>query len=164
MAPVFLAVGVMVAGAVFVAAKQSQADKKEAAETAEPAVEPQKNNPFADRDNSPPARGERASSMKNTAPPGLMEEPIWVNAKVLGDKGMKLVKEAQAARKAGDEDAYQKKGYEGRELLDQALMATGDWLIDLSEAHPNDRTVNGIAEMRFRWAKEQNKMRKVKGE
>ena len=61
MAPVFLAIGALVIGALVVAVMQSKKNTEEAAAAAQAAekaaVKEQTSNPFADRDNDPKARG-----------------------------------------------------------------------------------------------------------
>ena len=163
MAPVFLAMAVLVGGALVVAVMQNKnKEKKAAAAAAAPAEIPQTSNPFADRDNDPKARDGSKIGTKNTAPEGLAETPLWADSKVMADKGMALVKEAVAARNKGDEEGYRAKGLEAQELLDEAMMNTGDWLIGLQEQHPNDRQVDRIGRQRVLWGNAMNKVRKIK--
>ncbi len=163
MMPVFVAMAVLVGGALLVAVMQNKdKDKKAAAAAAQPAETPQASNPFADRDNDPKGRDGSKIGTQNTAPEGLAETPIWADSKVMADKGMALVKEAIAARNKGDEETFKKKGIEGRDLIDEALMNTGDWLIDLQEQHPNDRQVDRIGRHRIRWGDALKKVRKIK--
>lgn len=163
MGPVFLAIAVLVGGALVVAVMQNKKkDKEEKAAAAELSVEaPQTSNPFADRDNDPKARDGSKIGTKNTAPEGLEETPLWVDAKAKAEKGMALVKEAIAARNKGDEETYRSKGLEGYDLLDEALLNTGDWLVALLEQHPGDRQVSRIERHRSRWGDSYKKVRKI---
>ncbi len=162
MAPVFLAMIVLVGGALVVAVMQNKNEEKEAAAAAAQAAEPvQTSNPFADRDNDPKARDGSKIGTKNTAPEGLDQTPLWVDAKVKADQGMALVKEASAARNKGDEEAFRAKGIQGRDLLDEALLNTGDWLISLQEMHPDDRQVARIERLRAKWGDAYKKVRKI---
>ena len=161
MGPVFLAMAVLVGAALVVAVLQNKNKAKQAAAAAaQPAAdEPQKSNPFADRDNDPRRRDGSKIGSGNTAPKGLNQTPLWLDAKAKADKGMALVKEAITARSNGDEETYKKKGLEGQELLNEALEATGDWLLALLEEHPDDRQVDGIGYTRGRWGKSYEKVR-----
>ena len=162
MAPVFIAIAVLVGGALAVAVLQNKNKEKEAETSTAPAAdEPQTSNPFADRDNSPKARDGSKIGTKNTAPEGLDQTPLWVDAKAKADKGIALVKEALAARRNGDEDTFRTKGLEGQELLDDALLHTGDWLIDLLDKHPDDRQVSRLERLRSKWGDSYKKVRKI---
>lgn len=165
MAPVFLAMAALVGGALVVAVMQNKKKEQEsaaqAADAAKEAALPPPVDVFGDRDNSPKARGGGRMAMGNTAPLGLDETPLWVESKALGAKGIALVKEAVAARKKGDEETFRSKGVEGRDILDEALMNTGDWIIDLIAAHPEDRQVDRLSRERSRWADHMNKVRKI---
>jgi hypothetical protein len=162
MGPVFLAIAVLVGGALVVAVMQNKDKEKKAAAAAEqPAETPQTSNPFADRDNDPKARDGSKIGTKNTAPEGLEETPLWVDAKAKAEKGMALVKEAIAARNKGDEETYRSKGLEGYNLLDEALLNTGDWLVALLAQHPGDRQVSRIERHRSRWGDSYKKVRKI---
>lgn len=166
MVPVFVAMSVLVIAALIVAVMQNKQKKEEAAaaatEVQQKADEPETSNPFGDRDNSPKARGGGSMAMKNTAPAGLADTPLWVKSKVLGTAGIALVKEAVAARNKGDEETYRTKGLEGYGKLDEALMNTGDWILDLDGEHPEDRQVDRLRRERSRWADYYQKVRKIK--
>lgn len=164
MTPVFLAIAVLVGGALVVAVMQNKKDKAEAAaaiqETEQRRNGTQTSNPFADRDNSPKRRGGKRATA-TTAPPGLAQTEVWTNAKKMADQGIALVKEATAARKTGDEDTFRAKGAEGRDLLDEALMQTGDWILDLLAEHPDDGQVDKLSRERGKWQDAYKKVRKI---
>ncbi|QDV04527.1 hypothetical protein Poly30_00180 [Planctomycetes bacterium Poly30] len=165
MVPVFAAIGLLVVGALVVAVMQNKKKNEEAAAAAQAAeravVKEQTSNPFADRDNDPKARDGSKIGTQNTAPEGLAETKLWVDAKVLGDAGIALVKEATAALNQGDEETYRTKGIEARDKLDEALLQTGDWIIDLLANHPNDRQVDRLSRERGRWQDHIKKVRKI---
>lgn len=165
MAPVFLAIGALVIGALVVAVMQNKKKSEEAAAAAQTvqkkASDEPTANPFGDRDNDPKARDGSKFGTKDTAPPGLAETDIWLNAKKLGDEGLMLVKEAIAARNKGDEETYRTKGREGHDKLDEAVMQTGDWLIELMSEHPDDRQVERLGRERGRWQDHMKKVRKI---
>lgn len=159
----------LIGGVLVVAVLQNKDKEKKAAAAAapgaavQPAGESDAPSPFADRNNDPPtSRSGSKMGTENTAPEGLAETALWADSKVMADEGMKLVKEAVAARKKGDEDTYRTKGLEGYELLDQALMNTGDWLFELQQEHPNDSQVSRIGRHRERWGNAYKKVRKIK--
>ncbi len=165
MMPVILAMAVLVGGALLVAVMQNKKKDQEAAAaktaTEQKAAADDAPSPFGDRDNSPKTRDGGRMAMKNTAPAGLAETALWVEAKKLGDRGIELVKEATKARKAGDEETFRTKGLEGRELLEEAVLNTGDWIIDLDMAHPGDRQVDKLSRERGRWQDHMKKVRKI---
>ncbi|MEM6675853.1 MAG: hypothetical protein AAF726_23590 [Planctomycetota bacterium] len=164
LAPVFLAVIAILGAALAVAVmqnKQDQAAEKESAAEAAEEVQ-QQNNPFADIDNEPRRVGGSRERLVDSAPASLADTPLYRAAKVLADDAKALVAEAEAARKAGDEDTFQDKGRAAREKLETAYEKTSDWLIDLQERYPDDRQVARIEREMLTWDRALRKVRKVR--
>ena len=149
LAPVFLAVLAILGAALAVAVMQNKQDQAAEKESAAEAAEPRR------------VGGSRAR-LVDSAPEGLADTPLYRAAKVLADDAKALVAEAEAARKAGDEDTFQEKGRAAREKLETAYEKTSDWLIDLQERYPDDRQVARIEREMLTWDRALRKVRKVR--
>lgn len=164
--PVFAAVVVIVVAALAVAVMQNQQDERtnaqESSSTTDPSSGESRPNPFADVDNSPKGSASTRPTLVDSAPAGLESDPTYVGAKALGQEGIELVKEATAARDAGDEDTYRKKGAIAKAKLETALERTTDWLMQLQDEYPNDRQVARIEREVERWGKALGKVRMIR--
>ncbi len=159
--PVFVAITVVVVAALSVAVMQNMAKESEAPDPAASNTAAPTGNPFSDVDNDPKSLGGTRKTYVDTAPAGLMETPVFKAAKTLADDGKALVKEAEAARAAGDEDTFQTKGRKAKDKLELAFEKTADWIMDLQDRYPNDRQLNRIEKERMSWDSALRKVRKV---
>lgn len=164
--PVFAAVVVIVGAALAVAVLQNQEDEKASAQESPspstPAAGESGPNPFADIDNSPRSSASTRPTLVDTAPAGLESDVTYLKAKDLGQEGIALVREATAARDAGNEDAFRKKGAIAKAKLEKSLELTTDWLLELQDQYPNDRQVARIEREVTRWGKALGKVRMIR--
>ena len=161
--PVFAAVTVIVIAALAVAVMQNMDKEANDADpsASEAGTRTTVNNPFADIANDPTSRSSSGKTLVDTAPPGLMDNAVFRAAKALADDAKVLVKEAEAARKAGDEETFQTVGRRAKEQLELAFEKTGDWVLDLQDRYPNDRQVERIDREMMTWDRALRKVRKV---
>ncbi len=159
--PVFVAITVVVVAALAVAVMQNMDKESKAPDPAASDTGAPTSNPFGDIDNDPKSLGGTRTTYVDTAPAGLMETPVYRAAKALADDGKALVKEAEAARAAGDEDTFQAKGRKAKDKLELAFEKTADWIMDLQDRYPNDRQLNRIEKERMSWDRALRKVRKV---
>lgn len=156
--------------AILTAAFAAQQRKAKEAGQAKPAPQAQpEDNPFADLDASQPTVPVRRSSTKSKktlvdlAPPSVLSEAVWMKARSQADIAMKLIGEAELAKKKDQYSLFEQKAVAGREILDKQLENTADWESDLMDKYgDNDRIVDQVARTRSRWFKQVGKYRKVK--
>ena len=161
--PVFVAIAAIVCAALAVAVMQNtqkEATAPEAPESGGSAT--QENNPFSDVANDPGGRPSTRKTLVDSAPAGLADAPVFMAAKVLATDAKALVKEAKAARDAGDEETFQEKGRIARGKLETAFEKTTDWLMDLQERYPNDRQIARIEAEMLTWDRALKAVRKVR--
>ena len=167
LAPVLLLI-VGIVGAALAVAVATKKDKEGGA-TATPAPKqeagpsaPSAPNPFGDIDNSPGGAAGTRKVLTNTAPPGLLEDPTYLAASVIANMGVTLANEAKAARDAGDEATFQKKGAVAKAKLDTAFERVADWLLEIQDLYPNDRQVAQVEREIQRWDRARRKVRVVR--
>ncbi len=167
LAPIaFLIVGIL--GAAFAVAVASNKNKKKGASAPAPAAAPDaapqlsSPNPFADIDNSPSGTAGTRQTLSDLAPAGLLENPTFLAARALADEGVRLANEAQKAREAGDEAAFQQKGAVAKAKLDTAFERIADWLLEIQDLYPNDRQVAKVEREVQRWDRARKKVRVVR--
>ena len=163
--PGYVAIVVVIGAALAVAVMQKQEDEAPAGVSADqtPAVDDSnRSNPFADIDNDPRGTASTRPALVDSAPAGLMENAVFTGAKAIADEGLALVAEATAARDAGDEATYQKKGAVAKAKLETALGRTTDWILQLQDDYPNDRQVARITRETEKWDKALRKVRMIR--
>ena len=169
LAPIaFLIVGIL--GAAFAVAVASNLDKKgkEERSAPAPAAAPEaapgssSPNPFSDIDNSPSGTAGTRKTLSDLAPAGLLENPTFLAARAIADQGVQLANEAQKAREAGDEAAFQKKGAVAKAKLDTAFERIAYWLLEIQDLYPNDRQVAKVEREVQRWDRARKKVRVVR--
>jgi|GEM_PF-3527273 len=169
-APVlFLIVGILCA-AFAVAVASNKNKKKKGSTQAAPAAAPSSapapasnsTNPFADIDNSPSGTAGTRKTLSDLAPAGLLENPTFLAARAVAEEGVRLANEAQRARDAGDEAAFQKKGAVAKAKLDTAFERIADWLLEIQDLYPNDRQVAQVEREIQRWDRARKKVRVVR--
>ncbi len=151
--------------AVAVVTNKKKKESPQQASPAAPAAEtlPSGPNPFADIDNSPGGTAGTRTVHSNRAPVGLLQNPAYLAACALASEGITLVNEAEKARKAGDEDTFQRTGAVGRAKLDVAFERVGDWVLEIQDLYPNDQQVARVERELQRWDRARRKVRKVSG-
>ncbi len=156
--------------AAFVAQQRKASEQGKA--QAAPQTQPE-DNPFADLAATPPkvpTRRPSSSSSKSSkkqltdlAPPSVLSAAVWMEARSQADIAMKLLGEAELAKKKDQYALYEQKAVAGREILDKQLENTADWEAELFEQYgDNDRIVDKVSAIRSRWFKQVGKYRKVK--
>jgi len=116
-------------------------------------------NPFADLAEAGPEKPTRrtaAGSSETDSPFDDValpdENPVWLEAKAKGERGMALIQEAVAAKDAGDRETAQAKAAEARTLLEQANASTEDFEESiLAQLGPNHRFVRLVRKRTKKW-------------
>ena len=104
----------------------------------------------------------RTITLSDLAPAGLLENPTFLAARAVAEEGVRLANEAQRARDAGDEAAFQKKGAVAKAKLDTAFERIADWLLEIQDLYPNDRQVAQVEREIQRWDRARKKVRVVR--
>ncbi len=162
----FLTVGII--AAAFAVAVASNKNKKGGSDPLAPAAAPASapassaSNPFSDIDNSPSGTAGTRKTLSDVAPAGLLENPTFLAARAIADQGVQLANEAQKARDAGDEAAFQQKGAVAKAKLDTAFERIADWLLEIQDLYPNDRQVAKVEREVQRWDRARKKVRVVR--
>ncbi|MGB0330269.1 MAG: hypothetical protein ACPGPE_00460 [Planctomycetota bacterium] len=165
---VLLIVGIL--GAAFAVALASNKNKKDKEERSAPAPAAapdaapgsSSSNPFSDIDNSPSGTAGTRRTFSDLAPPDLLDHTTFLAARAIADEGVQLAAEAQKAREAGDEAAFQKKGAVAKAKLDTAFERIADWLLEIQDLYPNDRQVAKVEREVQRWDRARKKVRVVR--
>lgn len=88
----------------------------------------------------------------NRAPEEILQTPLWLDAQKKMEGAYALVKEAEEAKQAGDNDTYLDKAVTARGIIDEAIIATADWEMELQDEYgENDILVKKIVRERSRW-------------
>lgn len=96
--------------------------------------------------------GGKKVATTNLAPLEILETPAWVEAQKTMEGAYAMVKEAEDAKQAGDNATYINKAVTAREIIDEAIIATADWEMDLQDQYgENDVLVKKIVRERSRW-------------
>ena len=130
-------------------------------------------NPFADLPpdlppgkSAPSASG--AGSDAGSSPFGdvssPLADPLWLGAKRKAEDALGLIKEAVAARNAGDAALALRKGKEAQSLLDEALEATSQWEQDLeTRLGPDNSIFKRVQKATSGWRRELMALKKTAG-
>lgn len=95
--------------------------------------------------------GKRVEST-NRAPVELLETPLWVEAQETMVGAYAMVQEAEEAKQAGDNATYRNKAVTARGIIDEAIIATADWEMELQDTYgDDDALVKKIVRERSRW-------------
>lgn len=90
--------------------------------------------------------------LRDTAPQGLANTAIWVEAKKVAANADAVYAEAKKAKAANDHTAWAEKGTRAKKLYDKALTMSAIWEEGLLEKYGDtDRQVAGIQTIRNKW-------------
>ena len=167
--PQFVAIGVLLVAAavvIYIVSVMKPPEKEEP-----PVVEV---DPFAGLPPDEPPPGKSASPFKKTkgssaaSPFGglasIRNDPIWIEAQELAERGLALADEAGRALAAGDHATKKEKGKEAKKLYEKAVDMTRDWEqekgLELGFDSPDYRQ---IQRARNRWIKQLVALKKTIG-
>ena len=86
------------------------------------------------------------------APADLLEEPLWKDALHRAEAVWELVAEAGAAEEAGDTELFLEKALAARDIADQLLFDTAEWVTEVQESYPaHDPSVRTVTRQFQRW-------------
>ncbi|MEW6071347.1 MAG: hypothetical protein AB1726_01970 [Planctomycetota bacterium] len=92
------------------------------------------------------------------------DDPVWRKANQTADRGLALLREAAAAKEAGDPVATRAKSKEGQALLEEALRAVKGWRGDFArKLGGKDPFVQQVEETAGRWMHELLAWREAEG-
>ena len=127
----------------------------------EPSSTATQENPFGDLEEEGPTKptrrgttgGDEPSPFEDVSLPD--DDPVWLEAKRKGERGLALIREAVAAKDAGDRETARAKAAEARTLLEQADAATLDFEQSiLARYGPNHRFVKLVQKRTKKWRSE----------
>jgi len=110
--------------------------------------------PFADipRESAPAARSGASRELVSRAPESLVADPAWVAAKAQAQEAFALSKEAEAAKKAGDDATFRAKAVAAREIMDQVTSDTAVWEESIVQRYGDDDVLVAVIQReRGRW-------------